>query len=454
MLLGVWAITAALIGGAEPAHAAPGALDRSFGYGGKVVSAASLGASWNQASVEAAIAPNGDILVAAGERLARYLPEGRLDRSFGNSGLVNIEMPEGLVFWLGDLAVDYQGRAIVIGTATERGAPDPRGDVGDVSIRSLAAFARYSDDGSLDPTFGQGGVVLTDFGLQADSPYAKPAVIASAGAVDPAGRIATVAGTRDLAVPCTTHPHFYRFDKAIVRLTPAGELDSTFGKGGARPLRPLTNVTGLTLGEAGEPIFTSTTSGCPPDVRLARLTADGSGSLETAVHEGVPQRIAVDPHGRIVLLEQATELLHRGKSVARLVRFDRDGNLDRGFGRNGAVSVLLPGRLSKLNALAANPRGGLLLAGTSVRQLGPRHGPGAPYNSRFVVVRLRPSGAIDRGFGHRGAVVTRFGAHANATGQEVLLDREGLIVVGSARVSGSAPRSGFALARYLGGSSY
>ncbi len=449
MLLGVWAIAAALIGGAAAAHATPGALDRSFGNGGKVVTAANLGASWNHASIEAATAPNGDILVASRAQIARYLPDGRLDPSFGDGGLLNVELPEGLLLSLGALTVDSQGRAIVIGTAT---APSPYGPWSE-AYPSLAAFVRYRDDGSLDPSFGSDGVVLTNFGLQANSPYALPDATATLGAVDSAGRITAIAGTRDLSVPCG-HPHFYRLDKAVVRLAPDGKLDPAFGDDGVHMLASPQVVTSLALGQAGETFFTGGRGGCvaPSDVILSRLAADGSTTLEAEAHERRPRRIAVDPQGRVILLGKTAEQRFRSRSVTRLVRLDPDGALDQSFGRNGVASVRLPGNLSRLNALATDPKGNLLLVGNRVQPMGPPHRYSARFRKWLAVVRLRASGTLDRSFSRRGLVVTSFGAHANVVGREALLDSAGrLVVAGSAMAPRRAPGGGFALARYIGG---
>ena len=260
MLLGVWAIAATLIGGAAPAHATPGALDRSFGHGGKTLTAVDLDSGWDGASIQAAIAPNGDILVAAGARLARYLPEGRLDPNFGDGGLLKIELPGGLGFSLGDLAVDPHGAAVVIGTATDDSAP---------RSSSSAAFLRYRNDGSPDPSFGGDGVMLTNFGLQASAtdPSAPP-VTATLGAVDSAGRVIAVGGALRPFLYCA-HGDIERRDELIARLTPDGQLDPTFGDGGIRLFSPSLRMTGMALGEAGESTFAGMPGNCLASPELA-----------------------------------------------------------------------------------------------------------------------------------------------------------------------------------------
>src|SRR6185503_11534416 len=75
-------------------------------------------------------------------------------------------------------------------------------------------LARFEDDGDLDPTFGTGGVVVTD--LEGGSHD-----VATAVAVQPDDKI-VVAGT------CGIDP----FRIAVTRYEADGSLDTNFGTGG------------------------------------------------------------------------------------------------------------------------------------------------------------------------------------------------------------------------------
>lgn len=131
-----------------------GKLDRSFGPAGTVAT------DFGDGGVAFALVlqPDGKV-VAAGATgrgdfavgkfaLARYLPTGHLDRSFGTDGKVISDFG-----WRGVLALGLQpdGKLVAAGAA----------EIGD---RRAFALARYLSDGSLDPTFGVGGKVTTDFG--------------------------------------------------------------------------------------------------------------------------------------------------------------------------------------------------------------------------------------------------------------------------------------------------
>jgi uncharacterized delta-60 repeat protein len=76
------------------------------------------------------------------------------------------------------------------------------------------ALARYGPDGELDPTFGIGGLVTTDFGMGED--YGHAVAIGPGGVIALAGQ-ASSATIQDLAV---------------TRYSATGELDLTLGANG------------------------------------------------------------------------------------------------------------------------------------------------------------------------------------------------------------------------------
>jgi uncharacterized delta-60 repeat protein len=79
-------------------------------------------------------------------------------------------------------------------------------------------MARLSADGSLYPSFGAGGRVVTDFGLQA-SP--------SAILVQPDGKLVAVGLAYQRSAHCCQPSDF-----ALARYNPDGSLDAGFGVGG------------------------------------------------------------------------------------------------------------------------------------------------------------------------------------------------------------------------------
>ena len=131
-------------------YLADGRLDRSFGSGGVVLSRGSfVERAWALAR-----APSGKIVVAGhgsnGFRVARYLPNGALDRTFGG-GVATTSFSRADATAKG-VAVQADGKVVVGGVAFS----DAQGD--------RFAVARYNDDGTLDRSFGIGGKATFDAG--------------------------------------------------------------------------------------------------------------------------------------------------------------------------------------------------------------------------------------------------------------------------------------------------
>ncbi|MHB1350493.1 MAG: delta-60 repeat domain-containing protein [Desulfobulbaceae bacterium] len=182
--------------------------------------------------------------------LARYTPDGVLDHSFGLGGIVVTEYG-GLDDELTALAVDSEGRLLAAGYTT--------GTAGRAVI-----IARYLTGGSLDPSFGDQGVSLIGVGEDA---------LARGIAVDEEGRI-LIAGS---------FLYLDRTEVMVLRLTPQGELDESFGgEGLAVPLATdlPTDSFGISLLDSGA-ILVAGAVGSPGtlDTAVFKFTTDGEPDL-------------------------------------------------------------------------------------------------------------------------------------------------------------------------------
>ena len=138
---------------------AAGVLDAGFGTGGEVI-VSFAGANFSQIN-DLALQSDGRIIAAgvatgtnaADFALARLNPNGSLDAAFGDQGI---------------LRTDFSHGSSDIGVAVAL-LPDNRiilgGSTGPSLFKRLFALARYNSDGSLDSSFGQGGLVSTQFPL-------------------------------------------------------------------------------------------------------------------------------------------------------------------------------------------------------------------------------------------------------------------------------------------------
>lgn len=136
--------------------------------------------------------------------LARLNTNGSLDTSFDSDGKVVTDFGNNTADFGNDVEIQSDGKIIA---------------VGQTNINSIdMAVARYNANGSLDTSFGGGdGKLNLDFNTWAD--------VASGVAVQPDGKI-ILGGYADL------ERNFGGF--ALVRLTPGGTFDTSFGNGTGR----------------------------------------------------------------------------------------------------------------------------------------------------------------------------------------------------------------------------
>src|SRR3954469_1778949 len=149
-------------GVSQSVRAAAGGLDPTFGNGGKVLTDFGNGNNSNEFASAVALQPDGKI-VAAGYRffgnssegadmlIVRYNTDGTLDSTFGNGGEVTTDF--GLTDIAQGVVIQPDGKIVVAGQT-----------YGLFSVFGEFALAPYNPDGSLDSSFGNGGMVTSLFG--------------------------------------------------------------------------------------------------------------------------------------------------------------------------------------------------------------------------------------------------------------------------------------------------
>jgi uncharacterized delta-60 repeat protein len=155
-----------------------GTLDAGFGNAGEVIT--TLGTNVGSAARSVVVQPDGKILVAgfAGSggsqefALARYNPDGTLDAGFGSGGSVLTNLGGDAL--ANSVALTPDGKIIVAGSV----APSA------FSSASNFALVRYNGDGSIDTTFGTGGIVTTKLG-DFDASAKKVLVVGQVGNLPP-----------------------------------------------------------------------------------------------------------------------------------------------------------------------------------------------------------------------------------------------------------------------------
>jgi uncharacterized delta-60 repeat protein len=164
---------------------ADGTLDTSFGSSGIVMNSSLVEADAGAIYPIAGTANDRKIVVegpgkSSGLELARYNPDGSLDTTFGNDGLMATPS--------GQITTDQQNSQGVVIQPDGRIVITADGN----HFPGTFAVARYNIDGSLDSTFGSGGIVKTSIGTS----YAV--ALQSNGAIVVAGTSSN--GTQDVFI--------------------------------------------------------------------------------------------------------------------------------------------------------------------------------------------------------------------------------------------------------------
>ena len=191
-------------------------------------------------------------------------------------------------------------------------------------------------------------------------------------------------------------------DVLLVRYLTDGQLDATFGVGGA-------------------------------------VTTDfGAGDGATA--------LALQPDGKLVVAGESG--ISQSQNTI-LARYHPDGSLDESFGVGGKVSVNLggvgniPNLQPSVSALLLQADGKLVVTGSWFNRVTP---------SNLFVARFQPDGNLDPTFGQAGAVIFFEGSGGSApssAGRAVIQQPDGRLVVAGFRQEPSSTSAGTLLVRFL-----
>ncbi len=412
---------------------APGCLDATFGVNGKVLTNTS-GSVPSSTDIDEgyaiSIQPDGSIIAM-----------GHSDNSANGTGIdfaVVKYLPDGSV----DTTFGTGGVAKVSFTTVWRdtvwdGLVQPDGKilvVGSAPTGSNSsdqmAIVRFNPDGTLDATFGVGGKLIVSATTAA----------ALAVALQSDGKIVLAGGS------------------SLVRLNLNGSLDSGFGSGGLVTLTPKGGMTAYALaiqsvaigGGSEERILVA--GGTSPrngeDFALLRVTPTGAvdnsfgpnlngiTSTDFCGSTDRVRRIALDASGNIL----TTGLVYASGGFSGsnfgLARYTPNGILDTSFGSLGKNITDLLGFADSAYGLAVQPDGKSIVSGWSFDSAGSVY---------FTVARYNPNGSLDSTFGSAGAVATDFASVSNY-GHRLALQVDGkIVVVGTVDANGGY---NFALARY------
>jgi uncharacterized delta-60 repeat protein len=342
-----------------------GRADPSFGDGG----VARLAAETLQ-TTGLAIAPDGSVVIAgtadfpsttlSDMAVARLTPAGRLDPSFGGTGIVRLE--RGDYEGAGALAVGPDGKILVAGITYYAGAPN----IGSVLV------VRLTPGGQRDPGFGTNGEITL-------ATPSRPDVLAMALAPD--GHIWVSGSVPNLSAG-TPGPAL------LARITQAGQPDSGFGVAGVRVNDSEFNspFSGLAVDQSDGVLV----AGRLAVIRVSSAGVDGASRAYNAALQYAD--VAVLPNGRVVVAgtidhDPAPDSYRPNFFVAR---YQPDLGPDSSFTPSDAPVLDVDGGIAR--DIAAAPDGGAVIAGAG------------GYGTSTVLARLHGSGQGYWMLGATGAV--------------------------------------------------
>ncbi|MDY0351249.1 MAG: delta-60 repeat domain-containing protein [Desulfobulbaceae bacterium] len=314
-------ITVLLLAGLVAA-AEIGRLDASFGSDGRVVTAPGIFADQAYA---VRVQPDGRILVAGSSSngvdldfaLIRLTQDGQLDPTFNFNGIVTTQVGSD-DDEIAAIAVQDDGYIVAAGYSMNSGSRD-------------FALARYTPDGQLDPSFGEGGIVQDGYGGGNDE--------ITALAVDPEGRLVIAGYTTGTA------------GRAVIagRYLSSGAPDPSFGDNGQSLIGIGRDALarGIDIDEQGRIILAgSFFHENRTEAMALRFTENGQLDGAFGV-EGlaVPVQIGQQTEGYGIRIGDDGSILIAGSISnedgldSALFRFTESGRPDAGFGVNGMLVV-------------------------------------------------------------------------------------------------------------------
>jgi uncharacterized delta-60 repeat protein len=389
---------------------------------------------------------------------------GSLDPTFGHRGIFSTNFAT-CCGDVGSIALQSDGKILVGGQAQ--------------ITRLVGVVFRLNSNGTLDITFGTGGMVTISLGSigatiggLAVQPDGK--IVASVEGVFVArgdvtrlngnGSVDTSFGTNGIASisgMAPTGPIVLQPDGKILvagkefssgllaRLNGNGQLDSSFGSNGVAVL--LAPSSQLALLSSGQILAASASA---PVQGVTRYNSNGTvdhafGALGQAASTDAPASVVVQTNGAVLaagmsITGVAAPTIFTGNPTGfGIMRFNSGGGIDTTFGTKGSVITAFSGmNIGGIAAIAVQTNGDIVAAGNA----GFAPSNQSQFTSSFALARYVSGGQLDSTFGTAGRITTSFGSSNVAFIAAMAIQSDGKIVV--AGETGDADGN-IAVARYL-----
>ncbi len=299
-----------------------------------------------------------------------------------------------------------------------------------INLRLVVAFIVFTLSSGfclaatqLDPTFGDLGFVVKDFGLGDDEVYGL--------AVQDDGKIIAAGYSNNGAVN----------NLAVARYLPNGDLDQDFNGQGIITLSMGsgdTEARSLVVQPDGKIVITGSTDDGGSNIAVVRLTAEGNldssfgvdGQLMVPVEDGEVKtgEVQILPDGSIIVA--GTILVDSSLDQSFFVKIKSQGELDETFGSDGLALINQEPYGIQITTFVLLDGGKFLAGGSIVEDSG----------AEAFLIRLNENGSIDELYGIEGGSLLSIEGTGSAV-NDMLLVKDGAVLVAGYVDNGNYPEA-------------
>ncbi|HLY70360.1 MAG TPA: T9SS type A sorting domain-containing protein [Puia sp.] len=314
--------------------------------------------------------------------LARFLPNGNPDSSFGTYGQVLTSLTDSTQDYSTCIFLQTNGEILLGGYAVPNDNNEEFG------------LARYQSNGSIDSSFASNGILL---GTYPDQSYYYSNIL-----VQPDGR---------LIVFGNVYEAYNTFQSYLWRYTANGAIDPNYGQNGRASTIAGSNFA-VMQSDGKVVIAGSETINYTDSIQVSRYLTNGNldPSYGTLGIERVllqpyyvefPTAVAIQSDNKTIVAGWQENFLGDANGLNGIItRFNSNGTVDSGFGVSGLTNFNV-GFLGIAEYLSIQPNGKILLTGYYETP---------SYQFFAFLMRLKSNGNIDSSFGQNGVITFNVGA--------------------------------------------
>ena len=339
----------------------------------------------------------------------RYLPDGTPDLGFGNGGFFTYEMNFEVNLY--SAAITSDGKIVLAGSTT------------DYSIYEMIVF-RLNDDGTLDTSFDSDGALTLAFSEV--ETYGEDISLDM-----------VLDGDDNIFLCGSSYDANYIRRPVVVKVTPDGVVDTTFGVNGLATIpvaEGACGFEGIMIQPDGKIVATGFFGNTVLWYTMLLVRFESDGTLDTSFSDDgiiTYSYSNVDDEGFDLAYTADDKILVAGMTVtanynysALLMQFDNSGQLDASFSDDGILveDMAIYDYASNVRVLSD---GDIIMAGTT--------GEGPPGAFDLAIWKYNSDGTPETTFGTNGMIVHEIGDHNTMIyGMDIQADNK-ILVGGQAR---------------------